>query len=168
LEISYTMTIAPALLDNTVLTNFALVGRPDIVLRLWPDIACTTPAVRSEYQAGATAGLTPGETWADLPAVALTEAEATFAAELPPRLGMGERTCLAVAVHRHGLLASDDQDARTVARRYGVPVTGTLGILVLGIRHGHLARDEADALLKEMIAAGYRSPVTNLDELFRP
>jgi predicted nucleic acid-binding protein len=159
--------MTPVLLDNTVLTNFALVGRPDMVLCLWPDTACTTPAVQSEYQVGAAAGLVPGETWADLPMVALTAAEATFAAELPPRLGAGERTCLAVALHRHGLLVSDDQDARAAARRYEVPVTGTLGILMLGIRHGHLAGDEADALLKEMIAAGYRSPVTNLDELFR-
>jgi hypothetical protein len=93
--------MTPVLLDNTVLTNFALVGRPDMVLRLWPDTACATPAVQSEYQVGAAAGLVPGETWADLPMVALTEAEATFAAELPPRLGAGERTCL---VSSHTLL----------------------------------------------------------------
>lgn len=32
----------PVLLDNTVLTNFALVGRSDLVMRLWPSGACTT------------------------------------------------------------------------------------------------------------------------------
>lgn len=104
-------------------------------------------------------------TWADLPVVKLSEAEAVFAAELPPRLGAGERTCVSVAVHRQGLFVSDDLDARGVAQHYGVPVTGTLGILVLDVRQGHLSRDEANVLLKQMIAAGYRSPVTELDNL---
>jgi len=153
---------APVLLDNTVLTNFALIGRPDLVLRLWRSATCTTPATQAEYQAGVAAGLVPAAAWADLPVVALTEAEAGFADTLPPRLGAGERTCLAVALYRQGLFASDDQDARNAARRCGVPVTGTVGILVLCVRQGYLPRDEADALLREMIAVGYRSPVTDL------
>jgi len=159
------MTTPLTLLDNTVLSNFALVGRPDIVQRLWADAACTTPAAKAEYQTGITAGLVPVTAWTDLRVVTLTETETAFAAELPPRLGAGERTCLAVALHRQGRLASDDQDARSMARRHGVPTTGTLGILVLGVRQGLLSKDEANALLKEMIAAGYRSPVTDLDSL---
>jgi predicted nucleic acid-binding protein len=59
----------------------------------------------------------------------------------------------------------DDQDVRSVARRHGVPTTGTLGVLALGVRQGLLSKNEANALLKEMIAAGYRSPVTELDSL---
>jgi hypothetical protein len=42
----------PLLLDNTVLTNFALVGRSDLPLRLWSGGACITPAVLGEFQAG--------------------------------------------------------------------------------------------------------------------
>ena len=38
------------ILDNTVLSNFAIVNRPEIVLGLWPGISYTTPAVREEYQ----------------------------------------------------------------------------------------------------------------------
>jgi len=162
---SSSITPVPVLLDNTVLTNFALVDRPDIVLRLWPGAACTTPAVWAEYQVGAAAGLVPATAWNDLPVVTLTEAEASFAAGLPPRLGAGERTCLAAALRRQGLLASDNRDARNAARHYDIPTTGTLGILVLGVRRGFLSRDEAKALLKEMIAAGYRSPVPDLDSL---
>ena len=159
------MTSAPVLLDNTVLANFALVGRPDLVLRLWGDAACTTPEAWSEYQVGVAADLVSAAAWVDLPVVTLAKAEVDFAANLPARLGAGERTCLAVALHRRGLFATDDQDARSVAQRHDVPVTGTLGILVLCTRQEHLSKDEANALLKAMIAAGYHSPVIDLDDL---
>jgi len=155
----------PVLLDNTVLSNFALVGRTDLVMRLWPTTACTTPAALDEYEVGTASGLLPPDAWAELPVVTLTEEEIPFAASLTPRLGAGERTCLAVAVHRQGLLASDDLDARRAARQHNVPRTGTVGILVLCVQRGYLPRDQADTLLAEMIALGYRSPVASLDPL---
>jgi len=40
-----------------------------------------------------------------------------------------------------------------------------VGILVLCVRRGHLSREQADALLTEMITLGYRSPVASLDPL---
>lgn len=70
-----------AVLDNTVLTNFALVKRTEVVLRLWPS-ACTTAAVLAEYQAGAAIGRVPLNAWSALPIVALTEAEAAWGAGL--------------------------------------------------------------------------------------
>ena len=155
----------PVLLDNTVLSNFALAGEADLVLRLWPESTCTTPSVLDEYAAGAAAGSLPADAWAGLPVVALTQEERAFAADLSPGLGAGERTCLAVAVHRQGLLASDDLDARRAARRCHVPATGTVGILVRCVQQGHLARDRANHLLAEMIVLGYRSPVSGLDVL---
>ncbi len=155
----------PVLLDNTVLTNLSLVGRGDLVFRLWPTRACTTPSVLAEYRAGTASELLSSDAWTDLSVVSLTQDEAAFAASLPLRLGAGERTCLAVAVHRGGLLASDDLDARHAAREHGVPRTGTLGILVLCVQRGHLSRDQANVLLSEMIALGYRSPVGSLTPL---
>jgi predicted nucleic acid-binding protein len=127
----------PVLLDNTVLTNLALVGRGDLVSHLWPKKACTTLSVLEEYRAGAASGLFSPDTWSEL----------------------------SVAVHRKGLFATDDLDARRVAREHGVPRTGTLGILVLCVQQGHLVRDQANALLAEMIALGYRSPVESLTPL---
>jgi hypothetical protein len=38
-----------------------------------------------------------------------------------------------------------------------------VGILVLGVQHGYLSRQEANALLAEMMRLGYRSPVDRLD-----
>ena len=51
------------ILDNTVLTNFALVNRPDLLFELWGDSCATTPAVMAEYQAGVTAGKLPANIW---------------------------------------------------------------------------------------------------------
>ena len=62
----------PVLLDNTVLTNLALVGRPELVTSLWPLRACTTPAVWKEYYKAVTYGLLPGGTWSRLTRATLT------------------------------------------------------------------------------------------------
>lgn len=98
------------LLDNTVLTNFALVDRADLVLDLWPG-ACTTPSVKAEYAAGVRAREMAPDAWQALGEIRLTPAETTSAEHLRRRLGAGERSCIAVAYHRTGLLASDDDDA---------------------------------------------------------
>lgn len=154
----------PVLLDNTVLVNFASVDRPDLVLEAF-ESACTTPAVMVEYEAGVAAGFVPEETWRSLPRAELTSDESEFARTLSNRLGAGERSCLAVASFRDGLLASDDADARDEARRHDIPVTGTLGILVASVQREVLLRTEGNALLRAMIDSGYRSPVDRIDAL---
>lgn len=159
------MTSGLVLLDNTVLTNFALVGRPDLVLDLW-DVACaTTSAVMAEYQAGVTSRGLPADIWNPVAQLPLDAGEQAFADGLPPRLGAGERSCIAVAIQRQGLFACDDATARREAQRLGLVVTGTIGILVVSIRQGRLIAAKANAVLADLIAQGYRSPVTTLDDL---
>jgi predicted nucleic acid-binding protein len=155
----------PVVLDNTVLSNFAAVRRADLVLRLWGEAVCTTPAAFAEYEAGVAGGMLSKDAWAGLSILTLSEEETGFAAGLSSRLGAGERTCLAVARHRQGLLVSDDLDARKVARQFGVSTTGTIGILVVCVQHDLLSRDEANALLMDLVAAGYRSPIDSVDFL---
>jgi predicted nucleic acid-binding protein len=157
--------VQPVVVDNTVLTNFALVGRTDLVMRLWPTTVCTTPAVLDEYRAGAVSGLVSADAWADLTVVTMSEEEMALTASFSTRLGAGERFCLAVAIHRRGLLASDDLDARRTAEQQDVSLTCTIGILVLCVRWGYLSREEANDLLTEMIALGYHSPFDSLDRL---
>lgn len=152
-------------LNATPLTNFALVGRPDLPLRLWQDKICTTSAVMEEYQAGVLSGRLPANVWQDLPVAQLSEGEEIWMAELSLRLGNGERSCIAVAFHRSGLLVTDDLDARRLARELGVRITGSIGILVACVRAGLVNLDGANALLDMMITAGFRSPVRLLDDL---
>ena len=70
-----------------------------------------------------------------------------------------------VAHAREGLLVSDDADTRNTTRRLGIPISGTLGILALAVRRQLLTLNQANALLADMIAAGYRSPLEKLDTL---
>lgn len=153
------------IIDNTVLTNFALVGRPDIVLSLWPDSVATTPEVTAEYTTGIAVANLPSEAWIELPVVSLSNAEFAFSLSLSHRLGAGERACLAVAVSQKILLATDDYDARKYAQRARLTVVGTIGILISTVQKGFIHLDEAQKLLDRMIAAGYRSPITRLDNI---
>jgi predicted nucleic acid-binding protein len=154
----------PVVLDNTVLTNFALVKHTALVFRLWPT-ACTTAEVMAEYQHGASLSRVPAQAWSKLPIVSLSETERSLADSLSSRLGAGERTCLAVAYERHGLFVSDDLDARLSAQRLGLEITGTLGVLVLSVKRKLLSRQAANDALTTMIASGYRSPLDRLDSL---
>jgi len=153
------------LLDNTVLTNFALVGRPNLVLDLWGADCATTTEVMAEYQAGIVGHGLPAHSWENLTQLTLQPAEQSFADQLQPQLGSGERSCIALAVYRQGLFVCDDAQARREAQRHGVTVTGTIGVLVLNVRQGKLPAAEGNALLTNMITQGYRSPVTTLDNL---
>lgn len=155
----------PIVLDNTVLTNFALVNRAHWVIDLLGDDAWTTTAVLAEYEAGVASGALPAAAWPALVVVTLTSEEAALAHNLPQRLGWGERSCLAVALLRQGILASDDRRARRVAQQQGAPTTGTIGLLVIGVQYQRWSLAEANAALAQMIALGFRSPVTMLDDL---
>lgn len=104
------------LLDNTVLTNFARANAVQLALDVWLGDTCSTPEVMAEYSAGVKGHALPANAWRHLVVVPLTDQERQFAAALPLPMHTGERSCLAVVVHRHGLFASDDSRARTEAR----------------------------------------------------
>jgi predicted nucleic acid-binding protein len=159
------MTSGPVLLDNTVLTNFALLSCPELILDLWGTNCATTTAVIAEYQAGIISRGLPAHSWDSLTQLTLQPVEQAFADQLSAQLGSGERSCIAIAVHRQGLFVCDDARARREAQQYGVTVTGTLGILVLNVRQGNLALAEGNTILADMMVQGYRSPVTTLDDL---
>lgn len=152
------------LIDNTVLTNFALVERMELVTDLWPS-ACTTTAVQAEYAAGTEVRDLSSDAWDGLKLLTLTPTEKAFAARLHQRLGAGERSYIAVAYHRSGLFASDDYDARREGQALQVPTTGTIGVLLLNIQQGRITLADGNRLLAQLIQFGYRSPVNRLDEL---
>lgn len=153
------------LLDNTVLSNFAVVRRPDLIFSIWGELACTTSAVFTEYAAANASRALAPELWQALPLVTLTPTETLFATQLASTLGAGERTCLAAARERNGWVATDDFAARQIARQYHIPITGTLGALHVALSNDIISLADANHLLKQMIAAGYRSPITDLSQL---
>jgi predicted nucleic acid-binding protein len=157
---------ALVVLDNTVLTNFGLIRRPDLVAGLWPGLAYITPEVLAEYRAGVQAAGLPADAWDGLPVLSLTRGESAFALSLSHRLGAGERSCLAVAVNRDALLATDDRVARKYAQKAGLLVIGSVGVIIRNVQSNKLELTEAQSLLNALIQSGYRSPIKRLDEYF--
>ena len=101
-----------------------------------------------------------------LPVLSLESAnEQALYMELIASLGPGEAGCLALAIARKLTLASDDLAARRQAAQRGVPLTGTIGILIRLVREGHVPLAAANRILAQMIALDFRSPVENLDTL---
>jgi len=161
------MTETLVLLDNTMLSNFSVAQQPGLAIAACPGRACTTEAALAEYLAAPEEERFAEHAWRDLPIIELTDGEKQTAEALPASLGAGERTCLAVAIARRSVLASDDLHARRVAARHDAKTAGTVGLLVMAIEARLVSLDQAHALLTAMIAAGYCSPMENLDALLR-
>jgi predicted nucleic acid-binding protein len=70
-----------------------------------------------------------------------------------------------VAQQRGGTAVTDDRAARATCRELGLPVTGTIGILVACIRDRMLDAGAADEILMSMTEAGFHSPVTSISGL---
>lgn len=154
-------------LDNTVLSNFALVQHPEMIPSAFCESVCTTEQVFDELTRGIELGRLPDCSWEWLERIRMTEPEIRQCAQLRRQLDEGEASCLAVASQRAWKVATDDKDARKWAFRLHVPHTGTLGILGLLIKQDHLTLAEGNVWLSRMIEAGYRSSMKTLDGLIQ-
>jgi predicted nucleic acid-binding protein len=153
------------LLDNTVLSNFALVNKLELLPKALGSQVATTRQVIHEYQEGVAKGLLPEARWDWLKTVDLEIDELALFQDHLKRVNAGEAACLAVAARRKGRILTDDRDARKLAAQLKVPVSGTLGILLRLVQIEALTLPEANQILGEMIRKGYRSPVDKLDDL---
>ena len=152
-------------LDNTVMSNFALAGRTDWLQKIWPSMLVTAEETWMELQTGVQLGRIPQIDWSWLEVLPLTEEERKARDELVPPLDEGEAACLILARSRGYALLTDDWVARREARHLGVPLSGTVGALKSLVDEGHVSLEEADQALQQMIAQGYHSPVRSLSEL---
>ena len=153
------------LLDNTVLSNFSIVRRPDLVRVAFVEKVGTTEQAFREMQDGVEIGRIPACDWTWLVRIALTPPERVQFETVHEYLGEGEAACLAVARERGYRLATDDKDARRQARQLGVSLTGTIGILAILVKQGELTLAEGDHLLEEMVTSGYRAPLATLQDV---
>jgi predicted nucleic acid-binding protein len=148
-----------------VLSNFAHVRWPDLLRTLLGETAATVPAVLVELREGEILGRVPRQDWRWLSLIEPVETDIRLREQFRQRVGAGEAECLAVAVTRRYQFLSDDAAARRLARREGLTVSGTLGILQKLVEGAYFTGTEADQLLAIMISQGYRSPVQSLQEL---
>jgi hypothetical protein len=158
--------------DTCAISNFALAGALGIMESLYRNKAHITEFVSVEILRGIQSGHARLESipkavqagWLKETGLRSGKEKELFET-LSVSLGLGEASSIAVAKRRGFRFASDDRVARTEAARLGVPLTGTLGVLVKAVRGGICDLRAADAYLGRMIEAGFFSPVNSVREI---
>lgn len=158
--------------DTVTLANFALTDSFHLLTGRYGRSLFVTEPVRTELAAGHIHGHLGLEVVESSIAAgdistagSMTAAESTLFGELVRTLGAGEASCIALARHRGGTVASDDRAARSLCTQHHVPVTGTVGILKALCVHGTLSSGEADATLSRMVERGFYSPVRRISDV---
>jgi len=86
--------------------------------------------------------------------------------EICDRLDAGDAESILGVLAHGGTVATDDLAARRVAKSRGVPVTGSVGLLVPGVERGAIASETADDWLDGWREhRGYYAPVESVKEL---
>ncbi len=160
----------PYLFDTVSLSNFALVGRLELLVERYGKRAVVTPEVLDEVTDGVSAGYVALREIEDavdggrlsradrLPA----PAERQTYRELLRTLAPGEASCIAHVAEHGGVVVTDDRAARQCCSERGITFTGTIGILKACSIDGTLSTEEADDILQSMIDAGYYSPIQHI------
>ena len=161
--------------DCCVVSNFALADALDVLEGLYKKRAFITGFVAAEVLRGIQAGHERLEAvpravragWLRETGLKAGQEKRLFES-LSRSLGLGEASSIAAAKARGSVFASDDRVARAEAAALGVPLTGTLGILIRAVRAGVCDIAAADGHLARMIEAGFFSPVRSIRELILP
>ena len=154
--------------NNTVISNFAAVGRLDLLQELIGTIYIT-PEVIEEIEQGIKRNylfleeavrIINDEDW--LLVTELGRKERELFKNMPNNLGSGERSCLAIAYIRDWAFLSDDKPARHYAKKNHISLSGTFGILNTAIDKNILSEYQANEILQIMIKNNYRSPYPDI------
>ena len=158
--------------DTVTLSNFALSGAFDLLLDRYGRSLRVTEQVRAELAAGRIRGyselavveraLASG---AIVPIEPMTMPESELFVEHLPTLGSGEASCVALAFHRGGIVATDDRAARSCCVERGIPVTGSIGILKALCIDRAITPEDTDAILARIVDTGFYSPVRRITDL---
>ena len=152
------------MLDNTVLSNFALVDELSLLQQFCRDSGAITTHVFNEFEKGVQAGLFKKPDFSWLAKLDFdNETERNMFTLLNQRLGAGEASCLVLAVHRAYDFLSDDMMVRKFALREGIRVSGSIGVLIELINENIITLEKGNNILKGFIRWGYYSPVEKLD-----
>ncbi|WP_152043472.1 hypothetical protein [Salinigranum salinum] len=161
----------PLFLDATVLSNFASSDSVDWLTTLLEN-PVAVPAVRTELKRGLEHGYGFLDRVIDQLGSEITILEVNSntrgpdESELRSRLDPGEAESLLGAITHDGTLVTDDLAARRVAAEFDVPVTGSIGLLVLGIRRDALAVETANEWLTTWRdERGYYAPVERIEDV---
>ncbi len=127
-----------AIIDTSIVIALSNIGRLELLRELFPNVL-VPKAVAEEYGE-------PLPSWIEV----LEVKHKHLVQVLLEYLHRGEAEAIALAVELQGVvIALDDKKARRAARRLGLRVIGTLGILILAKKKGLLSdlREEIGKLL---------------------
>lgn len=165
-------------LDTTVLSNFARTDSVDWLADTL-SLPVTVHAVRQEVEQGREEGyeyldsvlarfelVEAAEETSNgmIGVVPLGGLPRNDAPESMEKLDRGEAHAL-YGAWPEGTLATDDLDARRLARKRSVYITGSIGILAYGVLVDELSLATADGWLEIWEDAGFYSPVESVSEL---
>lgn len=126
--------------DTSPLIYLSWVGQIDLLRRLYEKV-WVPHAVWMEMMRGMTlAGTGELKTAVDAGWIRVenVSANARVVEMTEAGIGLGEAEAISLAAHLHAILIIDDLDGRRVARRFGVEMTGTLGVLVRAKRENYI------------------------------
>ena len=131
-------------LDNSVLSAFKRLGKLKILKKLFGDIVIPEAVATEFFRKWGRKSL---PSW--IKVVRLSLEEKFEASKLD--LGPGESEAIVLAMKMNCLLAVDDLKARKVARKYGIPIIGSIGILRLAFEMCLIkSRNEYEYLLLKL------------------
>ncbi|PSP32226.1 hypothetical protein BRC64_07390 [Halobacteriales archaeon QH_10_67_22] len=79
---------------------------------------------------------------------------------------VGEASAIQVGYMNGVPVATDDQDARELARRYDIRITGSIGVLRRCVHEGHIDTKTANEWLRTWIEEnGYYAPISDITDL---
>jgi predicted nucleic acid-binding protein len=160
-------------LDNSAISNFAAVGRMDILRERYGGRLVVTREVLLEAEKGPcpeAVRQAVQEGWVELRIIyADSEQHGVFVELRNKGFGLGEASLIAAcSTGGTWVFVSDDLDARREATRRGVGVVGTYGILARQVAEGKMRLEEGNELLQRMMDRGFRSHSDDLrDEVER-
>lgn len=144
-------------IDNTVLSNFAVIGRIKLLHDILKHDAFTTKEVKTEFRYKPSFREIEIEfDIVDTPADDLKDFERVLQFTGPKGLHSGEISCiLSVIDEKADTILTDDFLARKYCKREGIKVHGTVFVLAIAVKEEILTLDQAEDILNEMKEKGY-------------
>ncbi|MDY6765393.1 MAG: UPF0175 family protein [Halobacteria archaeon] len=149
------MSDGPTVLDSTVLSNFAYIDDYRLLTDL-PDVS-TVPVVENEISDGVETHPYLRNAFdllhKDIQVLTPFSDEISLEGYLIEKEGLdrGEAQVIAVAENREGVVVTDDGDARKVAKNRGIRLTGSIGVLIRGVKRNLVDKSTADKWLKSWV-----------------
>lgn len=157
----------PSVLNTTVLSNFAYIDQLWVITGL--SGICTVPVVREELKHGVEnhrylqSALDALDS--EIPVPPLSEQVANRESALGEHIDAGEAQALALADVHKGRLLTDDGDARSLAKEHGIPVVGSIGVLLAAIDADKIDESTANEWLSTWIDdIGFYAPYRRISE----